>query len=259
MLGFERKADIADILERSGKVDVASLSERFEVCRETIRRDLRELEKEGAVRRTHGGAVLDPAARKARTEFPVSVREAQRQDEKSAICRRAARMIEDGDTVFMDNSSTTLFLLRYIPPELRVAILTNSLKLLLEGARIRNRNLEFTCLGGSFKESNMSFSGSIPQRVGRDYYPDKAFMSCAGIGEERGLTDASADEADTKRLMIERSKAVIILADHTKFRRTGQVHLADFAAVSSIVTDGKTELAALGYLGGYALELVVAQ
>jgi DeoR family transcriptional regulator, fructose operon transcriptional repressor len=259
MLGFERKAEIATILERAGKIDVASLSVRFEVCRETIRRDLRELEKDGFVKRTHGGAVVDLAKPSARAEFPVAVRAIQRQEEKLLICKKAASMMEDGDTVFMDNSSTTLYLLRYVPRDLRVCIVTNSLRLLLEAVRVANRNLSFVCLGGDFKESNMSFSGAIPQRIARDYYPGKAFMSCASINERTMLTDSSADEVETKRLMIERSHSVVILADHTKFTRMGQVFLADFAAIDAIVTDAGTELSSLGYLEDYDLDLVVAE
>ncbi|MGO8692561.1 MAG: DeoR/GlpR family DNA-binding transcription regulator [Rectinemataceae bacterium] len=259
MLGFERKAEIATILERAGKIDVASLSERFEVCKETIRRDLRELEKDGIIKRTHGGAVLEFAASRAQAEFPVSVREVQRQEEKLVICRRAASMIEDGDTVFMDNSSTTLYLLRYLPKDIRICIVTNSLKLLLEAVRVHNPCLQFICLGGEFKESNMSFSGAIPQRIARDYYPSKAFMSCASINEQQMLTDSSAAEVDTKRLMIERSQNVIILADYTKFTRMGQVFLANFTDIDCIVTDDKTELPSLGYLGKYATKLVVAE
>jgi DeoR family fructose operon transcriptional repressor len=259
MLGFERKAEIATVLERAGRVDVASLSGRFGVCRETIRRDLRELEKEGILKRTHGGAVLNLAASRAQAEFPVSVREIQRQAEKVVICRRAASMIEDGDTVFMDNSSTTLYLLRCIRPDIRVSVITNSLKLLLEAVRVGNPNLRFICLGGDFNESNMSFSGAIPRRIEQDYYPGRAFMSCAGINEQQMLTDSSAAEVDTKQTMIERSQSVVILADYTKFTRRGQVFLADFSSIDFIVTDGKTDLSPLGYLSALGTKLIVAE
>ncbi len=259
MLGFERKAEIATMLEESGMVDVTSLSGRFGVCRETIRRDLGELEREGVVKRTHGGAVLDLSAVKAHAEFPVAVREIQRQAEKLVICRRAASMIEDGDTVFMDNSSTTLYLLRYLPRGRRVCILTNSLKLILEAVRVGNPDIQLVCLGGEFKASNMSFSGAIPQRIGKDYYPGKAFMSCAGISERQMLADSSAAEVETKRLMIERSHEVVILADHTKFENVGQVFLADFTAIDCIVTDSGTDLKALAFLAGYGTKLVIAE
>ena len=257
MLGFERKAEIATILERTGRVDVASLSERFGVCRETIRRDLHELEQSGTIRRTHGGAVLEAAASRPQ-EFPVAVREIQRQEEKIRICRRAARMIQDGDTVFMDNSSTTLYLLRHIPRDIRVSIVTNSLKLLLEAVRVGNPNHQFICLGGELTQSNMSFSGAIPRRVAADYYPSKAFMSCTSINQQQKLADSSAAEVDTKRLMIERSQSVVILADYTKFERMGQVFLADFNDIDFIVTDEKTDPASLEYLKKYPTRLIVA-
>jgi DeoR family fructose operon transcriptional repressor len=259
MFGFERKAEIATILERAGRVAVASLSERFDVCKETIRRDLRELEREGIIRRTHGGAVLDQGASRAQAEFPVAVREIQRQEEKIRICRQAATMIQNGDTVFMDNSSTTLYLLRAIAREIKVSIITNSLKLLLEAVRVGNPNLQFICLGGEFKESNMSFSGVIPQRIARDYFPSKAFMSCTSINEQQKLADSSAAEVDTKRMMIERSQSVVILADHTKFTRMGQVFLADFDSIDFIVTDEETDLSSLVYLKRYKTKLIVAE
>jgi len=258
MLGFERKAEIAGILERAGRADVASLSERFDVCRETIRRDLRELQRDGIVRRTHGGAVMDQAASRSPAELPVALREVQRQEEKILICRKAAALIQDGDTVFMDNSSTTLYLLRAIARNIRVTVITNSLKLLLEAVRVRNPNLQFICLGGELKESNMSFSGAIPQRVAQDYYPSKAFMSCTSINEQQKLTDSSAAEVDTKRMMIERSQRVVILADYTKFERLGQVFLADFPSIDVIVTDGKTRLSSLEYVKQYQTRIIVA-
>jgi DeoR family fructose operon transcriptional repressor len=259
MLGFERRAEIANLLEQAGKVDIESLTRRFEVCKETIRRDLREMERDGIIKRTHGGALLDRSASRAQAEFPVAVREVQRQEEKNVICRRAAAMIEDGDVVFMDNSSTTLYLLRHIPRHVRACVVTNSLKLLLEALRVRNQNLQFICLGGELKQGNMSFSGAIPQRTAQDYFPGKAFMSCTSINERQMLTDASPAEVDTKRLMIERSRSVIVLADHTKFTRTGQVFLAAFDTIDCIVTDNRTDVASLDYLDKYDLKLVVAE
>ena len=259
MLGFERKAEIATILEKAGRADVASLSQRFDVCRETIRRDLRELERDGIVRRTHGGAVIDQAPSRPRAELPVALREIQRQEEKTLICAKAATLIQDGDTVFMDNSSTTLYLPRHIARTIRVTIITNSLKLLLEAVRVRNPNLQLICLGGELKESNMSFSGTIPQRIAQDYYPSRAFLSCTSINEHQKLTDSSAAEVDTKRMMIERSQSVVVLADYTKFERFGQVFLADFPSIDVIVTDGKTRLSSLEYIRHYETRIIVAE
>jgi DeoR family transcriptional regulator, fructose operon transcriptional repressor len=258
MFGLERKAEIINILERAGKIEVNSLSKKFGACKETIRRDLRELEKEGILKRTHGGAVLNISTPKTQPEFPLSVREIQRYEEKIIICKKAASMIADGDAIFVDNSSTTIYLLRYIPQDIHVCIITNSLKLLLEAVQVQNPNLQFICLGGIFKESNMSFSGTIPQKIAKDYYPSKAFLSCASINEQQMLTDSSAAEVDTKRLMIERSQNVIILADYTKFTKMGQIFLADFSAIDYIITDSKTDISSLDYLKKYKTELLVS-
>lgn len=259
MLGFERKTEIFNLLEKNGKIAVSSLADKFGVCKETIRRDLRELEINNILKRTHGGAFIESPALRNQDEFPVAIREIQRHEEKLAICRKAAALINDGDAIFVDNSSTTIFLIRSIPRNLHVCIITNSLKVLLEAVQVKNPNLRFICLGGELKESNMSFSGMIPQKVAHDYYPSKVFLSCAGINEQQMLTDSSAAEVDTKKLMIERSQKVFVLADYTKFSAIGHVYLADLSAVDCIITDDKTDIAALGYLRKHNIELVVVE
>src|SRR5690554_5049807 len=108
MYNVERKAEIINLLEKQGKVEVKSLARQFQISKETIRRDLAELEREGILTRTHGGAVYNQTGRGAGYEYPVSVRGIQRYHEKNAICRYAAEFIQDGDTVFVDNSSTTV-------------------------------------------------------------------------------------------------------------------------------------------------------
>jgi DeoR family fructose operon transcriptional repressor len=257
VLGFERKTEIINLLEKDGKIGVASLADRFGVCKETIRRDLRELETNSVLKRSHGGAFIVSQATRSQDEFPVAVREIQRREEKLAICKKAATLIQDGDAIFVDNSSTTICLIRCIPKDLHVCIITNSLKVLLEGVQVNNPNLRFICLGGELKERNMSLSGTIPQKVAQDYFPNKAFLSCAGINEQRMLTDSSAAEVDTKRLMIERSQKVFVLADHTKFSSIGQVYLAKLTDVNCVVTDRGTDVAALDYLKNHGIDLVV--
>jgi DeoR family fructose operon transcriptional repressor len=260
MLGFERKTEIINLLEKNGKIAVSSLADKFSVCKETIRRDLRELEINSSIlKRTHGGAFIESQALKNQEEFPVAVRKVQRYEEKLAICRKAAALINDGDAIFVDNSSTTIFLIRSIPRDVHVCIITNSMKVLLEAVQLKNPNLRFICLGGELKESNMSFSGMIPQKVAHDYYPSKAFLSCAGINEQQMLTDSSAAEVDTKKLMIDRSQKVFVLADYTKFSSIGHVFLTDLGSVDCIITDGKTDVSALEYLKNYHIDLIVVE
>jgi len=239
MYTIARKEEIINMLELEGEVDVNTLSAHFAISKETVRRDLRELEKQGVLTRTHGGGVYNREQHNKQAEYPIAIRGIQRFNEKNEICRYAASLIEDGDTVFMDNSSTTMYLIQYIPQSLRVTVVTNSMKLLLEAVRIANVNLQYVCFGGTFKESNLSFYGNTTLKNAQAYYPNKAFMSCAGIREDGLVTDASMQEVDTKQLMLKQCKAIYYLADYTKFSSSGQVYLSNLTSGDALITDHK--------------------
>lgn len=248
MYSIERKSEIVDLLTQNGKVGVNQLAELFGISRETIRRDLAELERDGALQRTHGGAVRAEPTNGSTGEFPVGIRELQHSKEKNGICRKAATFVEDGDIIFVDNSSTTTFMAKHLPETLQITILTNSLALLLEAANHPCHNHTYICMGGIFKTSNLSVSGTITNAVANDFFPDKAFISCTGIHPVSKVGDTSIQEADTKRLMIARSSSVYLLADHTKFQKIGQIFLTDFLDISNIVTDRQARNMDLSYL-----------
>lgn len=258
MYSIERKSEIITLLEQNGKVDVNDLAEKFCISKETIRRDLSELEKDGILQRTHGGAVLSSSNVSVGQEYPVAVRGIQRFGEKNQICKTAAAFIKDGDTIFVDNSSTTIYLTKYIPKDFRVTIVTNSIKLLLESVNNAHPNHLFICLGGIFKDSNLSLHGNIALKNAGEFYPSKAFMSCAGISPHNKIADSSLHEVDTKRLMIERAQEVFVLADHTKFEKVGQIFLSDFASVDYIITDSKTDLSNLSYLKNAGIQVLIS-
>jgi DeoR family fructose operon transcriptional repressor len=258
MYKIERKSEIVSILEQSGKVDVAELSQRLSASRETIRRDLQEMEEDGILKRTHGGAVFAGSYPGSSIELPVSVREVQHPAEKDAICRKAASLIRDGDNIFLDNSSTCLYLLKYIPPKANVTIITNSVKLLSESVNHLGPNHLVICLGGIFHASNHSLYGNTALKNAADFYPSKMFMSCSGI-RPGSVTDTSILEVDLKRMMIERSQEVILLADHSKFTRSGQVFLSDFSGIDMLITDKKATPDQAEFLSGTGTELLVAE
>lgn len=237
MYSIERKSEILKILEQNGRIGVNELSTLFNSSRETIRRDLREMEEKGLLKRTHGGAIFDSTFSATTPEFPVGVREIQRFKEKDAICKFAASFIKNGDSIFVDNSSTCLYLVQYIPVDFEITLITNSIKLLIKSMESKHSNLMIICLGGFFNGSNLSIYGNISQKNAADIFPNKSFMSCAGIHLPDQLTDSSFLEVDTKRLMIERSQEVFILADYTKFERSGPVFLSNYSSIDYLITD----------------------
>lgn len=261
MYSVERKAEIISTLESTGTVDVSDLAVRFKTSRETIRRDLRELEANGIIKRTHGGAVLAERHNSIQKpqEYPVAVRGIQRFNEKNEICKKAASFIQNGDIIFVDNSSTTMYLSKHIPAGIQVTFITNSIKFLLECSQNPNSNILLICLGGIFKGDNLSVYGNATLKSAEEYYPNKAFLSCAAISTGAMLADTSIHEIDTKRMMIERAQEVFILADHTKFGKNGPIFLSTADAVDCLITDSKTDISALSALSQKNVKIIAAE
>lgn len=234
MVAYGRKNRIIEYLEQNGMAEVSVLSGMLGVVPETIRRDLRELEKQKILIRTHGGALMRNRKEK---EYPVQVRVARNSVEKDRICMKAAGFINDGDMIFVDNSSTLINLIKYIDDQLQVTILTNSIKVLQEYANQRKDNVSMICTGGIFNKSNMSLSGTIGDRNTYDFFPSKAFVSCHGVSSEFGFTDGNFLEVNFKREMIKLAREVFFLVDHTKFEKLGPIRLGDWKICDVMVTD----------------------
>jgi DeoR family fructose operon transcriptional repressor len=235
MYSEERKAEIRSLIGQKGSIAVNTLAELFRTSRETIRRDLSDLERQGALRRTHGGAMLDPSLAPL-PESPVGERGVLQMEEKKLICQKAAGFISSDDTLFIDNSSTMIYLPQYIPVDMHITIITNSISFLYETSKVNNYNWLLICLGGIFKPQNLSVHGSDTLKNAEPYYPTKTFISCTGISPVNKIADSSPYEVEVKRMMIDRAQEVFLLADHTKFEKAGQVFLCDFDSVDHIVT-----------------------
>jgi DeoR family fructose operon transcriptional repressor len=234
MLAFERKSRIIEYLEQNRKAEVNELATMLDVVPETIRRDLRDLEKQDFLTRTHGGAFLKS---QKEADYPVGVRLMKRSHEKERLCQRAAQFIENGEMIFIDNSSTLIHLIKHIPNNIQVTILTNSIWVLQEFAKQTKENITMICTGGVFNKSNMSLSGTVAGKNTSHFFPSKAFVSCHGLSTEHGFTDSNLLELDFKREMIDVSKKVFFLLDHTKFSRLGPVYLGDITMCDVLITE----------------------
>jgi len=258
MYGIQRQSLILEMLVAEGEVEVTKLAEKFGTSKETIRRDLRELEESGLLTRTHGGAVSGNHLVSEGYEYPLLVRGLQKYEEKQMICRATIPLLEDGDTIFLDNSSTTMSLLKYIPSNLKITIVTNSIQVILEVGKLHNPNLVVMCLGGVFYEKNYSLIGVLSIDAANRFFPDKAIMSCRGIDKRSGMTDASIYEIDVKRKMLENAKRFILMADYTKFGLTGAIHLGGLEEIDILVTDSKVSPEMVSMFDGLPTKIIVA-
>ena len=256
MYNVERKALIMDMLEKKSAVSVIQLADVLKTSKETVRRDLRELEQDGMIRRTHGGAVCEQQSATV-SEHPFNVREIQHYAEKALICKNAARYVQDGDTIFVDNSSTTISLLKNINPQYQITVVTNSIRQLVESTSINNQNMTIISLGGVFRAKNYSLAGSLSVDSARNFRPSKAFISCRAV-EASGLSDGSIYEVETKRALISTAKEVIVLADSSKFDETGTVFLADLKTVTRVITDSGVSKDSIRMLEMAGVEVVIA-
>lgn len=247
----ERLNKILASLEKEGQIDVGALAESFRISKETVRRDLNKLEKDGKLIRTHGGAIAAAGSADSAnesvsvTELPANVRSTIHMAEKKLIGKAAASYVREGDVIFIDNSTTCIYVYPYIPQNLHITILTNSLQFLIESIPIASPLHTFVCLGGIMKPSNLSVYGHTTLKNAQEYFPSKAFISCTGIFSENKIADMGVQEIDVKRSLMETSREVFLLADHSKFKPAGQIFLAGLDDIDHIITDGA---AGLSYL-----------
>ncbi len=232
MLPMERKNEILSKLMLDGKVVVSDLSELFHVTEETIRRDLDKLEKEGLAKKTYGGAVRNDSLN---VELPYTVRKQTNVESKKYIAALISQMIEDGDCILLDASTTALYTVKNIFHKSNITLITNSVEMLLDIPPKNNWKVIST--GGAIAPNSLSFTGHQAEKMVEAYHVDLAVLSCKGLDQQKGLTDTSEANADIKRAFLRSAKRVVLGADSSKFDKISFVRFADITEIDAIVTE----------------------
>jgi DeoR family transcriptional regulator, fructose operon transcriptional repressor len=230
----ERKIRIAEYVTAHKKATVAELCEEFGVSSATIRNDLRDLEREHLIARTHGGAMVRT---KTGLELSSTAKEVQQREAKQLIARAAIDRIEDGDTIVLDTGTTTLELARLLAGKRAVTVVTNDLAIALVVEAETDATIVF--LGGVVRRG---FHCTVPigdpeaQIVG-GLAVDKAFMGTNGLSMVRGAATPDIATAQTKRLFVEMAASVIVLCDHSKLGRESFAQFAPLDKIDTLITD----------------------
>ena len=232
MLAIERRNEIMSLLEQNQSVLVAELSKLFNVTEETIRRDLDKLEKDGFAEKTYGGALLKQTIN---MDMPFRVRERANKEGKHIIAQKAAALVEDGDTIMLDSSSTVLGIARQLKNRKHVTVITNSIEVLIELAAAKDLTVIST--GGTLRGHSLSLVGRNAERALRNFNVDKAFISCKGIDLEKGITESNEPEVEIKRAMRAAAQKTYIAVDSTKFDKVSFVKLADLRDINGVITE----------------------
>ena len=251
-----RKQEILEMLKENEFVDVDQLSKKFEVSYMTINRDLKELEESGAVARVYGGVKAVEG-----TALPVSVGVSQSDasaintDEisyfdltieerfkislkyKQAIAKKAAALVNDGDVIAMDPSTTVLHMCTFLQDK-NIIVVTTSLMVALQFSN--SKSVQVIMPGGNIRKPSLSVVGPLMEDMLDGIIIDKCFLSSHAISFENGLTDLTVEESDAKKKLLKRAGKTFVLVDNTKVGHNASFTVCKWPEIAAIITDSKS-------------------
>jgi DeoR/GlpR family transcriptional regulator of sugar metabolism len=233
MTSYERRQSLIDLLRRQPGLRVPEIAASLDVSEGTVRNDLNALEAEGRLTRFHGGAVLTEQKNLSNTSF--ADRHQSQAAEKEAIARVASGLVQDGDSILLDASSTTYYLALALEIRQRLRVVTNG----LDVARLLAKNPSNTVIliGGILSPDGSSVTGLFSEQAIGELHVQKAFVSASGFSVERGLTEVHLEEAQLKRKAMESAQQVIALIDSSKLGHEDLTPVVRPDQISCLYTD----------------------
>ncbi|MCC8180792.1 MAG: DeoR/GlpR family DNA-binding transcription regulator [Planctomycetes bacterium] len=232
LFAAERRDQILHMLEEKSKILVPELCEHFNVSPATIRGDLRDLESEGKIKRTHGGAI--PVG-KAGFEPASKTKEVEHSDEKRRIAAQAAKLIDDGDTIVLDTGTTTLELAKHLGDKKNLTVVTTDIEI----ARIleNTSDVNIVLIGGIVRRGFHCTTGTMAVAALSSLNVDMAFMAANAFSLEKGFTTPAFEHVEIKKTMISIASETVMLMDSSKIGRISFIKFADLDEIDRLVID----------------------
>ena len=216
MLAIARRNAIKEQLQEHKSVTITDLAARLNVTKETIRRDLRAMEEDGELIRTHGGAYILEGVQ---NDIDISTRQI---------------LIQPGDFIFLDGSTTAWFIARKIADR-KLTVVTNSLE--IANILSTSKTVHLVLIGGEFHSSSKSFGGDGAVRNLQQYFLDKAFISCRSVSMEFGITDTNDNDAVLHRIALDHAKLKYLVVDHSKLNSASFSSVCGLKELDGIIMD----------------------
>ena len=229
----ERIHQIYELLRERKRISLDELCENFGVSKNTIRRDIAELEENGLIRKVYGGIVLKEAD--IMSLEPFAAREIRNIDEKKKIAAVAAQEVNDGEVIYIDSGTTTMHLLPHLAEKNFLTIVTASVYALELATRYGNLNVIAT--GGNLQPPIKALVGPSVLECIRNYNFSKIFLASTGITIEHGATNASPLECEVKRELVQKSCPKYLLVDNSKFDVASLMTYSELTDIDHVVTD----------------------
>jgi len=234
----DRRSEIVDFVRTEGKVSVEQMADALGASRETIRRDLAELDRRGLVRKVHGGAVVVEPGDVERGESPFPARMAEHLKAKRAIARRAKGLFQPGDSLFIDTGSTTLVFAEELASSTGLTVITNSAAIAALAAKGAENRVFL--LGGEYRRGGQESVGEMAIAQIGQFRATHAVLTVAAIAAT-GFMDHDMQEAQIARAMVRQAGHVTILADASKMGKSGVFELGPLSMANRLVTDDMPE------------------
>lgn len=228
-----RLNDIENLLEEQNTISINRLCEIFNVSKNTIRRDIVELEKRGTIKKVYGGIMRN----QTNIPEPFAAREIKNKAKKKQLAKLAANLVNDNDIIYIDSGTTTMHMVPYLADKKNLTILTANVYVINEAFHYPQMNVIAT--GGSLYRPSNAFTGASVLQFLKDFNISKCFLAATGISLENGATNASPMEGDIKKYLTKHSKVKILLVDSTKINQVSLVTFSPLKDMDYIISDKK--------------------
>jgi DeoR/GlpR family transcriptional regulator of sugar metabolism len=251
-LAPQRWDSLRALIRENGVIRVEDLCRQLKVSPATVRRDLDQLERSGAIRRVHGGAVSN----ESRLDEPLfSDKTGLAVREKRQIAEAALQFVEAGDTIYLDGGSTVLELARLLRDRTNLTVVTNSIHAAHE---LSGRGPRLIMIGGELRRLSQTLVGPLTRLVLGQLHLDKAFMGTIGFAVKEGLTTTDPSEAFTKEIVMAQARQVIVLADSTKAGKISFASAGRWEHVHALITDKLLDKALAKEISDHGIKLFKA-
>ena len=252
MLASERRRLILERVAELQAIEAQALADEMNVSVMTIRRDIKRLEQDGFLRQTYGGATVHITKS---VELGFNSRALQYAAQKRVIGACVAQMIEPGQTLFLGEGTTTSQFAQFLPPHPHLQVITASLS---HASLLGSRNIRVIVLGGKLHGDELTMTGPIAEATLQRFYADVCILGAAGVDPQVGVTELDYEIASLHRSMMERSRRVVVLADHSKLGFRAPAVVAPVSMVTTMVTDDAAPPDALEQLQAQGVQVIFA-
>mgnify|MGYP001038423329 CR=1 FL=1 len=236
MWSQDRHQRILSLLKSSNQVSANDLAELLDVSRETVRRDLLDLEGSGQIDRVHGGAVL----KRKDNEAPFEARKGAHHRAKQDIARKAVSLIEPGSSIMVDAGTTTTVFGEVLAKLSGIMVVTNSIDI-AQTIRAAGSDIDLILLGGQLVSDVPATYGELTLSEIARFNVDQVFIAPVAVDVSDGAFSFEIKEAEVARAMVARACETVILCDRSKLSATSRVKFCDANQIGTLVTDSRAE------------------